>query len=246
MSVSQGCGAWWRRQPCGGGRCTVPSGADAAGGERLQGQGWGNGQVTAKPGVPPASSSSVTSTVPRWKSEARGGGGGLGEWGRGPRLLPVQVPPALQGLPKPCLAHLTEGRAAEGCCLDEIAIFVDGDEVLAEEPAPRHVDNGHTVLEQKPQHQATGWGLVPRPATRALRGWRLTQVESAKDTSGKLRVKYSFLVHTATTRVPVAVKKASKPEPLLVKKLGAGQASYACWLSCSPWQSLVPGSHPPV
>lgn len=37
-------------------------------------------------------------------------------------------------------------------------------------------------------------------------------------------VKYSFRVHTATTRVPAAVKKASNPEPLLVKKLGTGQA----------------------
>lgn len=60
-------------------------------------------------------------------------------------------------------------------------------------------------------------------------------------------VKYSFRVHTATTRVPAAVKKASNPEPLLVKKLGADQASYACRLSCSPWHSaLVPGSHSPV
>lgn len=38
-------------------------------------------------------------------------------------------------------------------------------------------------------------------------------------------VKYSFRVHTATTRVPAAVKKASNPEPLLVKKLRASQAS---------------------
>ena len=60
-------------------------------------------------------------------------------------------------------------------------------------------------------------------------------------------VKYSFRVHTATTRVPAAMKKASNPEPLLVKKLGAGQASYARWLSCSPWhRALVPSSHPPV
>lgn len=60
-------------------------------------------------------------------------------------------------------------------------------------------------------------------------------------------VKYSFRVHTATTRVPAAVKKASNPEPLLVKKLRTSQASYACWFSHSPWHSaLVPGNHPPV
>lgn len=55
------------------------------------------------------------------------------------------------------------------------------------------------------------------------------QEESAKDTSGKLMVKYSFRVHTATTRVPAAVKKASNPEPLLVKKL----------YSCFRWSGRV-------
>lgn len=62
---------------------------------------------------------------------------------------------------------------------------------------------------------------MPAPPTHT-QGWRLTQAESAKDTSGKLTVRYSFRVHTATTRVPAAVKKASNPEPLLVKKLGTG------------------------
>ena len=52
-------------------------------------------------------------------------------------------------------------------------------------------------------------------------------------------VKYSFRVHTATTSVPAAVKKASNPEPLLVKKLGGGQASYAC---CSPHPGPAPRS----
>lgn len=56
--MSQGSRDRWRGWPRGGGRCAVPSGADAAGGERLRGQGWGSGQVTAKPEVPPASRSS--------------------------------------------------------------------------------------------------------------------------------------------------------------------------------------------
>lgn len=48
-------------------------------------------------------------------------------------------------------------------------------------------------------------------------------------------VTYSFRVHTATTRVPAAVKKASNPEPLLVKKLGASKPVMPA-PSCSPWQ----------
>lgn len=47
--MSQGSGGWWRRRPRGGGRRAVPSGADTAGGERLRGQGWESGQVTARP-----------------------------------------------------------------------------------------------------------------------------------------------------------------------------------------------------
>lgn len=58
VRVSQGGRDWWQRQPRGGGRCAVPSGADTAGGERLRGQGWGSGQVTAKPGAPSISGSS--------------------------------------------------------------------------------------------------------------------------------------------------------------------------------------------
>lgn len=65
----------------------------------------------------------------------------------------------------------------------------------------------------------------------------LTQAESAKDTSGKLMVTYSFRVHTATTRVPAAVKKASNPEPLLVKKLEAGEPVMPA-PSRSPWQRV--------
>lgn len=48
-------------------------------------------------------------------------------------------------------------------------------------------------------------------------------------------VMYSFRVHTATTRVPAAVKKASNPEPLLVKKLGESKPVMPA-PSCSPWQ----------
>lgn len=76
-----------------------------------------------------------------------------------------------------------------------------------------------------------------------VRGCGLTQAESAKDTSGKLRVTYSFRVHTATTRVPASVKKASNPEPLLVKKLRGGQANHACFflltLAVGPWPWAV-------
>lgn len=66
---------------------------------------------------------------------------------RGCRPHPVQVPPATQDLPKPCLAHLTEGGAAKGCRLDQMSIFVDMDQVLAEGSASRHMDDGHAVLE---------------------------------------------------------------------------------------------------
>lgn len=72
---------------------------------------------------------------------------------------------------------------------------------------------------------------------RATRGQELTQAESAKDTSGKLMVTYSFRVHTATTRVPAAVKKASNPEPLLVKKLEAGEPVMPA-PSRSPWRRV--------
>lgn len=48
-------------------------------------------------------------------------------------------------------------------------------------------------------------------------------------------VMYSFRVHTATTRVPAAVKKASNPEPLLVKKLRASKSVMPV-SSCSPSQ----------
>lgn len=164
VSGSQGSGDWWRRQPRGGGRCAVPSRADTAGGERLRGQGWGSGQITAKLRVPPTSSSSPRPYRPqRLKSEAyMGGGGGRAEH-RGSRPHPVQDAPATPGLPKPCLAHLTEGGAAKGCRLDQLAVFVDVDQVLAEGPAPGHMDNGHAVLEQKPRHQAVGWPLVSPP-----------------------------------------------------------------------------------
>lgn len=163
---------------------------------------------------------------------------------RGRSLRPHRIrdAPATPGLPKPCLAHLTEGGAAKGCRLDQLAVFVDMDQVLAEGPAPRHMDNGHAVLEQKPRHQAGAWGLLhppPRPSERMRE--RLTQAESAKDTSGKLMVKYSFRVHTATTSVPAAVKKASNPEPLLVKKLGTGSASYTCGFPARPY-GTAPGS----
>lgn len=86
---------------------------------------------------------------------------------------------------------------------------------------------------------------VPHPILGHVRGWGLTQAESAKDTSGKLMVMYSFRVHTATTRVPASVKKASKPEPLLVKKLGASKPIMPS--SYLPWQRVPPlGSFPPV
>lgn len=72
------------------------------------------------------------------------------------------------------------------------------------------------------------------------------QAESAKDTSGKLRVMYSFRVHTATTRVPAAVKKASNPEPLLVKKLGASKTVMSD-TPCLPRSgSLALGRHTPT
>lgn len=58
----------------------------------------------------------------------------------------AQVPPTDPRPPKPCLAHLTEGREVKRCCLDQMAIFVDTDQVLTEESAPRHMHNGHTVL----------------------------------------------------------------------------------------------------
>lgn len=84
--MSQGSGDRWRRQARGGGRCAVPSRADTAGGERLWGQGWGSGQVTAEPGVPPAFSSSVTPKAAQ-APEAEACGVGEGEHGApGPTL----------------------------------------------------------------------------------------------------------------------------------------------------------------
>lgn len=43
-----------------------------------------------------------------------------------------------------------------------MTIFVDRDQVLAEKQTSGHMDDGHTVLEQKPR-QAGGWGLGPCP-----------------------------------------------------------------------------------
>lgn len=57
-----------------------------------------------------------------------------------------QVPPTDPRPHKPCIAHLTEGREAERCCLDQMAIFEDIDQVLTKGSAPRHMHNGHTVL----------------------------------------------------------------------------------------------------
>lgn len=54
------------------------------------------------------------------------------------------------------------------------------------------------------------------------KGTLLTHAESLKVKSGSATVIYSFLVHTATTSIPSAVKKASKPVPLAVKKLQGG------------------------
>lgn len=87
-------------------------------------------------------------------------------WGRGNTGLqapPCPSAPSCPSLPKPCLAHLTKGGAAKGCCLHQMAVFVDMHQVLAEGPAPGHMDNAHTVLEQKPQHQVTGWDVVSPP-----------------------------------------------------------------------------------
>lgn len=71
---------------------------------------------------------------------------GEGKETQGLQVHPCPSPPSYLNLPKPHLAHLIKGGAAKGCCLDQMAIFVDINQVLAEGPAPRHMDNGHTVL----------------------------------------------------------------------------------------------------
>lgn len=60
---------------------------------------------------------------------------------------------------------------------------------MAEEQTSRHVDDGHTVLEQKLHQAIHRLGLVPFPPPWGRQRRRLTQAESAKDTSGKLMVK---------------------------------------------------------
>lgn len=82
---------------------------------------------------------------------------GVGEGKQGLQGPPCPRLPSYPKLPKPRLAHLTKGRAAKGCCLDQMAVFVDVDQVLAEGPAPGHVDYGHTVLQQKPRDQVRPW-----------------------------------------------------------------------------------------
>lgn len=78
---------------------------------------------------------------------------------------PCARPPSYPNLPKPCLAHLTKGRAAKGCRLDQMAVFVDMHQVLAEGPAPGHMDYGHTVLQEKSRDQVRTWCSLhlPRP-----------------------------------------------------------------------------------
>lgn len=111
VSGSQGSGDWWRRQPRGGGRCAVPSRADTAGGERLRGQGWGSGQITAKLRVPPTSSSSPRPYRPqRLKSEAYMGGGGVRNTGA-PGLTLSKMPQLPRASPNPAWhTSLREGQ----------------------------------------------------------------------------------------------------------------------------------------
>lgn len=206
------------------------------------GVGGVSGQVTAKPEVPPAAGSSVTPTPAQTPGARVRGLLGEGHRGPGPTLLQLPQPCSP---PAPCRTHLAEGGAAEGRRLHQVAVFVDVDQALAEGPAPRHVDDGHAVLEREPH------GVRPRagdPASpQATRQWRLTQAESAKGTSGRLTVRYSLLVHTATTRVPAAVKKASNPEPPLVKKLGEAKPAVSAGAPAGPGTApRAPGGRPPT
>lgn len=57
----------------------------------------------------------------------------------------------------------------EGCLLDQMTIFVDLDQVLAEGPAPRHMDNGHAVLEHKPSKSRLCWGFGAPTTPWAMR-----------------------------------------------------------------------------
>lgn len=70
-------------------------------------------------------------------------------WGRGNTGDPDPTLPKSALVPRapPRPAHLTEGGTAEGCGLDQNAVFVHMYQVLAENPAPGRVDDGHAVLE---------------------------------------------------------------------------------------------------
>lgn len=125
------------------------------------GQGWGAvSQVMLQPGVPPSSGTPKAAQTP--EAEACGVGGGK----QGLQGPPCPRLPSYPNLPKPRLAHLTKGRAAKGCCLDQMAVFVDMDQVLAEGPAAGHMDYGHTVLQQKSRDQVRPWCPLHLPGPR--------------------------------------------------------------------------------
>ena len=132
-----------------------------------------------------------------------------------------------------CLAYLTEGGKAKRYCLDQMAIFEDIDQVLTEGSAPGHMHNGHAVLEGK--EATVAQAMFDSPCSHPTLGhMRRTGTHPGRIREGHFRQVHGHVLLPATTRVPAAVKKASNPEPLLVKKLGASKLVMPV-PSCSLW-----------